>query len=124
MMVTRLYLIKNGKKILVDEVQMYLACTYNCFKEEIYDTGLKILEVDNIHIRYGCYVDKNRDRCNLSGTYSVSTNKEIFRYEKIVRYETISEAFFDLQSLKKTCFTFLFYDDVFLSIEIERSDDE
>ncbi len=123
-MVARLYLIKNGKKILVDEAQMYLACTYNRFREEIYDTGLKILEVDDISIRYGCYVNKNRDRCNLSGTYSISTNKEIFRYEKIVKYKTISEAFFDLKNLKKTCFTFLFHDDVFLSLEIEREEDE
>ena len=123
-MVTRLYMIKNAEKTLVYEAPMYLACTYNRFKEEIYDTGLKILEIDGISIRYGCHVNRNRDKYNLSGTYSVSINKETFRYEKIVRYETISEAFFDLQSFKKTCFIFLFHDDVFLSLEIEREEDE
>jgi len=117
-MVTRLYLIKNGKKILVDEVQMYLSSLIS-IKTEYYQFEKRELVIDGIHIYYGCGVNRQRDKRYLSGSYALWTDNEF-----IAKHETISSAFFDLQSLKKTCFTFLFYDDVFLSIEIERSDDE
>ena len=104
------FLIKHDKKELIQIVAMSLCV--NSFKEEEYDSGWNKILIDGENTMSGGYLKKH----TMCGSFRMTSD--------IKKYETVFESYFDLNYFNKTCFTFLFYDDVFISVEIERIESE
>ncbi len=110
------FLIKNKDKKLIKVASMRL-CS-NLFKEEEYDSGNIILVINGIKIQSGAYLEKKNMHGSFRMLQKTDVAKENLDTKKDIK--NIFEAFFSLVNINKTCFTFLFYDNIYISIEIER----
>jgi len=104
------FLIKNNNKKLIKTIPMNLCL--NSFKEEEFNSGWNKILIDGKNTMSGGYLQKK----TMRGSFRMISN--------IKKLETVFEAFFDLKYFNKTFFTFLFYNDVFISVEIERIGNE
>lgn len=99
------FVINNKEKKLIKKVPINLSL--DNFGDEIYDSGHIEISINGKITMSGVYIKPETMSCS----FGMKSNA--------IKRETVFMAFFDLNYFNKTCFTFLFYDDVFISVEIE-----
>ena len=100
------FVINNKEKKLIKKVPINLSL--DNFGDEIYDSGYNKISINGKATMSGVYLNPE----TMIGSFSMKSD--------IIKRKTIFMAIFDLNYFNKTCFTFLFYDDVFISVDIER----
>jgi len=101
---------KNGQKEFIKTLPMDLSL--NSFNEEEYNSGWNEIVINSKKTMSGGYLSKS----TMRGSFRLISN--------IKKLETVFEVSFDLIHFKKTFFTFLFYDNLYITIEIERIENE